>query len=140
LPDGDTQLLIETGIESGMRWGELTEIRSRDLDFATCILTVSRAVVELTPDEHPDGGRFLVKDYPKNKEYRRFKLSQQIVAKIEAHVTARHLGDDDLLFTYQAPREHRAHVRQSRLRTLIACTVRCASGRPQPLAWRVPAS
>ena len=69
LPDADAQLLVETDIESGLRWGELTELRVRDLDFATCILTVSRAVVELTQDDHPDGGRFLVKDYPKDKEY-----------------------------------------------------------------------
>jgi integrase len=103
LPDADAQLLVETDIESGMRWGELTEIRGRDLDFETGILTISRAVVELTPDEHPAGGRFLVKDYPKDKEYRRFKLSQQIVAKIQAHVTAKSLGDDDLIFTYQPP-------------------------------------
>ena len=103
LPDADAQLLVETDIESGMRWGELTEIRVRDLDFATCILTVSRAVVELTQDDHPDGGRFLVKDYPKDKEYRRFKLSQQITAKIQAHVTAKGLSSDDLLFTYQPP-------------------------------------
>jgi integrase len=103
LPDADAQLLVETDIESGMRWGELTETRVRDLDFATCILTISRAVVELTQDDHPDGGRFLVKDYPKDKEYRRFKLSQQIAAKIQAHVTARGLGSDDLLFTYQPP-------------------------------------
>lgn len=103
LPDADAQLLVETDIESGMRWGELTETRVRDLDFATCILTISRAVVELTQDDHPDGGRFLVKDYPKDKEYRRFKLSQQITAKIQAHVTARGLGSDDLLFTYQPP-------------------------------------
>ena len=102
LPDADTQLLIETDIESGLRWGELTELRVRDLDLATGILTVSRAVVELFPDDHPDGGRFLVKDYPKDKEYRRFKLSQQIVTKTEAHISARGLGDDDLLFTYQA--------------------------------------
>ena len=59
--------------------------------------------MELTPDDHPEGGRFLVKDYPKDKEYRRFKLSQQITAKIQAHVTASGLGDDDLLFTYQPP-------------------------------------
>lgn len=32
-----------TAIESGMRWGELTEVRVRDLNFATRILTVSRA-------------------------------------------------------------------------------------------------
>jgi len=103
LPGADAQLLVETDIESGLRWGELTELRVRDLDFATCILTVSRAVVELTQDDHPDGGRFLVKGYPKDKEYRRFKLSQQITAKIQAHIAAKDLGDDDLIFTYQPP-------------------------------------
>jgi integrase len=107
LPDADAQLLVETDIESGLRWGELTELRAHDLDFETCILTVSRAVVELTRDEHPDGGRFLVKNYPKDKEYRRFKLSQQITAKIRNHVLVNGLGDDDLLFTYQPPTQSR---------------------------------
>ena len=107
LPDPDAQLLAETAIESGMRWGELTETRTGDVDFETCILTVSRAVVELTQDDHPDGGRFLVKDYPKDKEYRRFKLSGQITAKIQAHVTAKSLGSDDLIFTYRPPAQRR---------------------------------
>jgi len=59
--------------------------------------------VEVPPDEHPSGGRFLVKEYPKDKEYRRFKLSAQITAKLVAHIEACRLGPDDLLFTYQAP-------------------------------------
>ncbi len=111
LPDAGARLLVETGIESGMRWGELAEVRVRDLDFATCILTVSRAVVELSQADHPDGGRFLVKDYPKDKEYRRFRLSQQITGKIAAHVSANDLGDDDLLFTYQSPGQPRSRPR-----------------------------
>jgi hypothetical protein len=77
------------------------------------MLTVSRAVVELPPDEHPDGGRFLVKDYPKDKEYRRFKLSQQITIKIRAHVAANGLGDDDLLFSYRPPEESRTRRRST---------------------------
>ena len=88
LPNADAQLLVETEIESGLRWGELTELRVLDLDFETCILTVSRAVVELTQDEHPDGGRFLVKDYPKDKEYRRFKLSGRSPPRSMAHIAA----------------------------------------------------
>jgi integrase len=103
LPDADARLLVETDIESGLRWGELTELRVRDLDLVTRILTVSRAVVEVPPEEHPSGGRFLVKDYPKDKEYRRLKLSAQITAKIVVHIQARGLGPDDLLFSYQAP-------------------------------------
>ena len=103
LPGTDARLLVETDIESGLRWGELTELRVRDLDLVTRILTVSRAVVEVPAEEHPSGGRFLVKDYPKDKEYRRLKLSAQITAKLLAHIRARGLGPDDLLFSYQAP-------------------------------------
>ncbi|TDE17897.1 site-specific integrase [Actinomadura sp. 6K520] len=98
LPDADAQLLVETDIESGLRWGELSELRVKDLNFQTCILTVSRAVVELSRKNHPEGKRFLVKEYPKNKKHRRFKLSPQIVAKLKAHVSAYNLGPEDLFF------------------------------------------
>jgi hypothetical protein len=57
---------------------------------------MSRAVVELNPHFHPDGGRFLVKEYPKDKEYRRFKLSAQIVAKLGAHASWLLAGGADL--------------------------------------------
>ena len=98
LPDADAQLLIETDVETGLRWGELTELRVSDLDPATRILTVSRTVVQIDPKFHPDGERFLIKPYPKDKEYRRVKLSQQLAGKITAHINAHQLGDDDLLF------------------------------------------
>jgi integrase len=103
LPDAETQLLVETDIESGLRWGELTELRVYDLDFGTRILTVSRAVNEINPKFHPEGKRFLVKEYPKDKEYRRFKLTPQIVAKLQAHVEAQQLGRDDLFFAHREP-------------------------------------
>ena len=99
LPDATSRLLVETGIESGLRWGELSELRAGDLDLATGILTVSRTVVELDPKFHPDGGRFFVKPYPKNTKYRRFKLSRQVVARISAHISEGHLEAGDLLFT-----------------------------------------
>jgi hypothetical protein len=55
--------------------------------------------VRLLPGRaHPDGKRFLVKHYPKEKEYRRLKLSPQITAKLKAHIQARGLGPDGLLF------------------------------------------
>ncbi len=53
LPDAQSKLLVETAVESGLRWGELTELRVRDLDFATRMLTVSRAVVQVNPDSTP---------------------------------------------------------------------------------------
>ena len=73
-------------------WGELSELRVSDLDFGSRMLTVSRAVVQLQPRFHPTGGRFLVKDYPKDRESRRFKLSAQITAKLRAHMVEHDLG------------------------------------------------
>jgi integrase len=103
LPTDITRLLVETDIETGLRWGELTELRVADLEAATRILTVSRAVVELNPKFHPTGGRFLVKEYPKNGEYRRLKLSRQITDKLLAHIEARRLRGGDLLFSAEEP-------------------------------------
>jgi integrase len=101
LPSSDVQLLVETDIESGLRWGELTELRVKDIDFATGMLSVSRAVMMLSRRNHPEGGRFLVKEYPKGRKRRAFKLSDQILRKLAAHIKTLGLGQDDLLFTRQ---------------------------------------
>ncbi|MBB5136215.1 integrase [Thermocatellispora tengchongensis] len=98
LPNADMQLLIETAIETGLRWGELTELRVKDLNRTTRILSVRRAVVQVDPKFHPEGKRFHVKDYPKDKESRRLKLSRQIATKLSVHIDAESLGEDDLLF------------------------------------------
>jgi integrase len=97
LPSETMRLLVETGVESGLRWGELTELRPGDLDFRG-VLTVSRVVVELTPRFHPDGGRFIVKGYPKDREHRRLRLSAHMVSKIKAFIEVHGIGDGDLLF------------------------------------------
>ena len=44
LPDAASRLLVETDIETGLRWGELTEFRVKDLD-----------PVDPDPDHQPDG-------------------------------------------------------------------------------------
>src|SRR5690242_11854467 len=98
IPGAILQLLVETDIETGLRWGELTELRVKDIDPAIRILTVSRTVVQVDPKFHPCGGRFLVKAYPKDMEYRRLKLSIQLVGKLCAHIQSSDLGPDDLIF------------------------------------------
>ena len=98
LPDADIQLLVETDVEAGLRWGEITELRAADLDRRTRILTISRAVTQVTPKHSPDGNRFVVKDYPKDGEYRRFKLSTQLVDKLGHHIDTHGLEPDDLIF------------------------------------------
>ncbi|HTJ68090.1 MAG TPA: tyrosine-type recombinase/integrase [Actinospica sp.] len=94
------RLLVETDIESGLRWGELTELRGRDINLATGMLTVSRAVVQLNPKIHPEGKRFYVKAYPKDRKHRALKLPEHLVKKIERYVTENGIGKDDLLFHF----------------------------------------
>ncbi len=101
LPDEHARLLVETAIDSGLRWGELTELRGKDLDPLTGILTVSRAVVQVDPKFHPTGGRFHVKPYPKSRLARRLKLSRPVVHALVERQRSHRLGPDDLLF--QAP-------------------------------------
>jgi integrase len=103
LPTAEARLLVETAIDSGLRWGELTELRVKDLDPASRILTVSRAVVQLDPKFHPTGGRFHVKGYPKNRLARRLKLSPGVAGQLADTIAARRLGADDLLFMMTPP-------------------------------------
>ena len=105
LPDSTMRLLVETDIESGLRWGELTELRVKDLDQQTGMLTVARVVVCLSPAFHPEGKRFLVKHYPKDKEWRQLKLPGHLTAKLTDFIALHGLGADDLLFRYQPPTE-----------------------------------
>jgi integrase len=108
LPDDTARLLVETDVESGLRWGELTELRVKDLDLATGVLTVSRVVVELTMKNRPDGQRFLVKDYPKDRKWRRLRLAPHLATKLSNHIAEHDLARDDLLFAVPAgPRRYR---------------------------------
>jgi integrase len=97
------RLLVETDVESGLRWGELTELRVRDLDLDTGMVTVSRVVVHLKSAARPGDGRFVVKEYPKDKEWRRLRLADHLVAKLRVFIAERGLGPDDLLFAMPEP-------------------------------------
>lgn len=99
LPTDIARLLVELDIDTGLRWGELTELRPGDLDVDSRHITVSRVVVELTPRFSPTGGRFLVKDYPKDREHRRLKISTSLAAALREHITCHELAPGDLLFT-----------------------------------------
>jgi integrase len=97
------RLLLEVDIDSGMRWGELTELRVKDFDFGAHLVTVSRAVVQINPKYHPTGDRFLVKEYPKDRHYRRFRLSPPVIDRVKTWITDHGLEPDGLIFTYAPP-------------------------------------
>ena len=112
LPSDTARLMAEVLIESGLRWAELIELRPVDLNPRTRMLTVSRVAVELVAKFHPTGGRFLIKDYPKDREHRRVKLAAHIAAQLQTHITEHRLAPDDLLFTptLLAPPAESAHL------------------------------
>jgi integrase len=105
------RLVVETDIETGLRWGELVELRVKDLDVKTGDLTVKRVVVELNGKFHPTGDRFLVKDYPKDGEWRTLRLPHHLVEKLVAWIELKGLGKDDLLFPFEQPTEPRRMIR-----------------------------
>lgn len=109
LPDPDMQLLVETDIETGLRWGELSELRPKDIDLTSAVITVARVVVHLKAATN-DGPRFKVKDYPKDTEWRQVAIAPHLVAKLRAHIDRHALGPDELLFPlprHDTPRRHR---------------------------------
>ena len=129
LPDADFQLLIETAVETGLRWGELTELRVKDLGFGTRMLAVSRKVIEVNPKFQAEGKRFAVTDYPKDKEYRRFKISAQLARKIEAHVKSAGLGPSDLLFARRIQTLPADEIRAARDPSVLGLTEPNDAGR-----------
>lgn len=126
LPNEMMRLLVETDIESGLRWGELTELRLNDLDFESGMLTVARVVVKLNSKFHPEGKRYFVKDYPKDKEWRQLKLPIHLVAKLAAFARERGLKAGDLLFRYEPPGEASRRVVPEELPD------------PEELGWTAP--
>ena len=60
-------------------------------------------MVHLKAKNRPNGERFIVKNYPKDRERRQIKIAPHLVAKLRAHIIARGLGPDDLLFEMPQP-------------------------------------
>ena len=55
------RLLVETFIETGMRWGEVIALRPRHIDFLRRMVSVEDTIVETSKKNSPSGERFLVK-------------------------------------------------------------------------------
>jgi integrase len=98
------QLLTDLALDSACRWGELAELRVKDLDCAHCELRVVRTVVEIDAAHRPAGcGRFLVKDYPKNTHHRILALGSDLAARLTAMIEQRGACPQALLFPARAP-------------------------------------
>ena len=92
------RLMVETAIETGMRWGELIALRPRHIDFLRRTLTVEETIVEVSRKHSPTGERMVSKPYPKDNEPRTFGVRQQWLEAMAEHIKCRELDHDDLLF------------------------------------------
>ena len=118
------RLMIETAIDTGLRWGELIALKPRHLDLTTGRLTVEETTVEVSLKNSPTGQRMLTKPYPKDNEPRTLGLPPELVAQLAGHITERRLGPDDLLF---ATRE-RTPISRNTFRTRVWRPAVAASG------------
>ena len=91
--------MVETFIETGMRWGEVIGLRPRHVDFLGRVVSVEETIVETSKKNSPTGERFLVKPYPKNNEPRTFGVRQAWLDDLATHIRVGTIGRDDLLFT-----------------------------------------
>jgi integrase len=92
------RLLVETAINTGLRWGELIALKPRHLDLIKRTLSVEETVVEVSIKNSPTGARMLTKPYPKDNEARTMALPEDLVDQLADWIAARRLGPDDLLF------------------------------------------
>ncbi len=92
------RLMVETAINTGLRWGELIALKPRHLDLIKRTLTVEETVVEVSIKNSPTGERMLTKPYPKDNEPRTMGLPENLVGQLADWITSRRLGADDLLF------------------------------------------
>jgi integrase len=92
------RLMVETAINTGLRWGELIALKPRHLDLIKHTLNVEETIVEVSIKNSPTGQRMLTKPYPKDNEARTMELPPDLVGQLAAWITTRHLGPDDLLF------------------------------------------
>src|SRR3954449_7000637 len=93
------RLLVETAIQTGMRWGELIALRPRHIDFLKRSVTVEETIIEVSTKHSPTGERYVRKAYPKDNEPRTFGVDQDWLNAAAQHIKNLGIDRDQLLFT-----------------------------------------
>lgn len=96
LPNNAARMFAHVLIESGLRYGEASELRKKDIDWRTGTVYVRRAVADVGDDDNPAGtGRFYVKE-TKGKRERITSVGKVVLKALKVY--AKDLKNDDLLF------------------------------------------
>lgn len=91
---GEQSLLVKLLVETGARFGEATELRPRDFNFQTRVLTIARNASDV--GDMPTG-RFLIKP-TKSNQYRQVPISSALAALLQEHIREHGIGQGDLVF------------------------------------------
>jgi integrase len=111
MPGPVCRLLVWVDVHSGLRWGELTELRGGDVipidpddyddetpdDAELVYLRVQRSVSDVGA-RHADGSRFLIEATPKSGRDRNVGLDPLTSTRVLDHIERFDIGPNDLLF------------------------------------------
>jgi integrase len=124
LPTRSAKVFSTLLVSSGIRFCEAIGLRPCDFDFDACVLEVARSVVKVSREHHPQGKRFLVRDYTKNGQTRRLKLDPDAVALVRAYVEEHEIAATEMMFPAELvtpPRMTKARLTDAELAALGNC-------------------
>ena len=110
------QALLQVGIETGMRWGELAALRPRHLDLVRGWIIVAETIVEIGKKNSPTGQRYTIKPYPKNDQHRTLAITPELAGVLADRIATLGLRGDDLLFP-STPRDPQQPTSRNTFRT-----------------------
>jgi len=98
LPTQGAKLLAEFLVASGCRYGEATELRTKDLNLLNNEVSVRRTVSDVGAKWN-NGSRFLVVPTTKSGHKRTVVLSKSLTNALNKFILSNRLGENDLLFS-----------------------------------------
>lgn len=104
------RLYARLNVTSWARRCEMIGFRPCDFEFGQQMLNVMRSTVYVNSAYHPSGkAGWFTKPNPKNGDWRRFAISQQMCVAVQEYIEEYDIGPEDLLF----PQWMFAYVRSS---------------------------
>jgi integrase len=124
LPTNPAQVFSTLLVSSGIRFCEAIGLQPADFDFEAGILEVTRSVVKVSRQHHPQGKTFLVRDYTKNGQTRRLKLDRAVVELVRRYVAEHGIGETEVMFPADLvvpPRRTKPRLKEEEIRALGDC-------------------
>jgi hypothetical protein len=111
----ETQLLVDAAIDTGLRWGELTDLRAGHVVARTPVYVKVETVVTWPGEQFSASGDVVErKQYTKGAEDRRVDLSAAVARRLLEHIATHRLAPGDLLFHADRVRAEHAAWRARR--------------------------